>query len=302
MASAGLSAVALAVTAITVITAIVITGTFIRDVYSARRPASAAALGGAAAPPLSSDVVRRLDALVAAFPGTAGVWIGDPAGAAALYARGADISGASASLYKLGVLFEAERRVESGELRYGDPVTIAEDDVSEQGSIYEAGTVITIDAALEAMITVSDNGAALALWHRLGGVSMEARLARAGLGDLHITLDANGDTLATARAIGTFFRLIARRELVSGAASDRMLARLERQKINDRLPARLPAGVVVAHKTGNLPGVTHDAGIIVTPSGPRIVVVMTWDAGGPANALIAAIGAAVYDASRAAVR
>src|SRR5207248_5148937 len=79
-------------------------------------------------------------------------------------------------------------------------------------------------------------------------------------------------------AIGTFFTLLAKRQLISPAASDRMLARLERQQINDRLPAQLPGGVVVAHKTGNLSGVTHDAGVIYTKTGPRVVVAMTWDA------------------------
>ena len=300
-AAAARAAVVFVVCAATVLTAVVLGGSFLRDVAAAR-PASAAAAGARAAAPFSTDVVRRLDALIAAFPGRTGVWIADPVGSAPLYAHDADKAGASASLYKLGVLFEAERRVESRELGYADLVTISEDDVNEQGSIYEAGAATSLDAALEAMITVSDNGAALALWHRLGGDAMEASLARAGLGDLHVTLDANGDTLATPRAIGTFFRLIARRQLVSPAASDRMLARLERQKINDRLPAALPAGVVVAHKTGNLGGVTHDAGIIVTLAGPRIVVVMTWGGDGAANALIAAIGATVYDASRAGVR
>jgi hypothetical protein len=74
-----------------------------------------------------------------------------------------------------------------------------------------------------------------------------------------------------------------------------MVARLARQQINDRLPAALPEGVVVAHKTGNLPGLTHDAGIIFTPSGPRVVVAMTWDAfDADAYAFIANVASTVY--------
>jgi hypothetical protein len=74
-----------------------------------------------------------------------------------------------------------------------------------------------------------------------------------------------------------------------------MLARLGRQAIGDRLPAALPANVPVAHKTGNLVGLVHDAGIIFTPSGPRVVVAMTWDAfNDDANAFIANVGALVY--------
>jgi beta-lactamase class A len=54
---------------------------------------------------------------------------------------------------------------------------------------------------------------------------------------------------------------------------------------------------VVAHKTGNLEGFIHDAGIIFTPTGQRIVVVMTWDAYEGANAFIAEIAKVVYGAS-----
>jgi len=91
--------------------------------------------------------------------------------------------------------------------------------------------------------------------------------------------------------------LLAKRQLISPAASDRMLARLERQQINNRLPAQLPPGVVVAHKTGNLAGLTHDAGIIYTKSGPRVVVAMTWDASDDeADNFISSVGALVYSA------
>src|SRR5207237_10889519 len=77
----------------------------------------------------------------------------------------------------------------------------------------------------------------------------------------------------------------------------RRLPLLERQQTNRRRPADRPDGVVVAHKTGNLVGAVHDAGIIFTPFGPRIVVAMTWDAyDDEADALIANIGSIVYSA------
>ena len=245
----------------------------------------------------STDVVHRLDALVAAFPGRTGVWIADRGSTTPLYSHDANTNVTTASLYKLGVLMEAERRVDSGQLRYRDMITIGEDDVTEEGSGYEVGAVLSVDDALEAMITMSDNGAALALWHLFGGDTIDATLARAGMPDFHVTFDSAGNTVATPRAVGTFFGLLARKELVSAAASERMIARLQRQTINDRLPAALPKQTVVAHKTGNLEGLIHDAGIIFTPRGERIVVVMTWDAYEGANAFIAEIAQIVYSAS-----
>ena len=245
----------------------------------------------------TADLIRQLDGLVASFPGGAGVWVSDPNVPTPLFMHDPDEQVIAASLYKLGVLAEAERRVDAGQLHYNDQVVIQPEDVTADGSFEEAGTGLTLDEALEAMITISDNGAALALWHILGGANVDVTLQKAGIGDFHVALDESEDHWATPRAVGMFFTLLARRQLISPAASDRMLARLERQQINNRLPAQLPAGVVVAHKTGNLVGATHDAGIIYTKSGPRVVVAMTWDAlDEDADNFISSVGASVYSA------
>ena len=250
---------------------------------------------GAPAAAGTAELVQHLDQLVTAFPGGAGLWIADPNTTTPLYSHDADEPIITASLYKLAVLAEAERRVDTGELHYSDIITIENEDITEDGSFELAGTELTLDEALEAMITISDNGAALALWHVLGPENINATLQRIGVKDFHVFLNWDEDNVATPRAVGTLLTLLAKRQLISAAASDRMLARLERQQINDRLPAELPEGVVVAHKTGNLPGLTHDAGIIFTPSGPRVVVAMTWDADdADAYSFIANVGSIVY--------
>lgn len=257
----------------------------------------ASVLSGGLVDASTAELVQQLDQISASFPGSVGLWIADPNAAKPLYSRNPDERIITASLYKLGVLAEAERRVENGELHYSDIIVIQPEDITQDGSFEEAGTELTLDQALEAMITISDNGTAQALWHLLGGQNIDASLAKWGIPDFHVAFNESEDNVATPRAIGQFFTLLAKKQLVSAAASDRMLARLERQRINDRLPAGLPDNVVVAHKTGNLVGLTHDAGIIYTPSGPRVVVAMTWDAfPEEANALIANIGALVYGA------
>jgi beta-lactamase class A len=253
-------------------------------------------LPGAPAAASTAELVQQLDQLVSAFPGGAGLWIGDAKTNKPLDSHDADEPIITASLYKLGLLAEAERRVEAGELRYGDIITIDAEDITEDGSFEVAGTELTLDEALEVMITISDNGAALALWHMLGAENVNATLRAAGVNAFHVFVNWGvDDNVATPAAIGTLLTLLAKRELISASASDRMVARLSRQQINDRLPAALPEGVVVAHKTGNLPGLTHDAGIIFTPSGPRVVVAMTWDAfDADAYAFIANVASTVY--------
>lgn len=256
-------------------------------------------LGAFAMPGTAStqDLIIQVDGLVKSFPGDTGVYIADPLSPQPLYTHDADVSFIAASLYKLGILAHAETLVEAGALRYTDTIEIQPEDITDDGSYEVAGTVMTVDEALEAMITLSDNGTALAFWHQLGPDNINATLQKLGLTDFHIANDDNDDNTASARVIGQYFTLLAQRKLVSAAASDRMLARLERQTINDRLPAELPAGTVVAHKTGNLGFVTHDAGIIYTKSGARVVVGMTANTTEEeAVPFLGGLGALVYSA------
>lgn len=81
--------------------------------------------------------------------------------------------------------------------------------------------------------------------------------------------------VTSAADVATLYRLLVNGDIVSPEASQEMLDLLTRQGIIDRLPAYLPEGTMVAHKTGNLDGLVHDAGVVFAPAGPIIVVVMT---------------------------
>ena len=245
----------------------------------------------------TADLIVQVDGLVKGFPGDAGVYIADPFAAQPLYSHDADVVFVAASLYKLGILAHVESLVDAGKLKYSDPIEIQSEDITQDGSYEIAGTVLTVDEALEAMITVSDNGTALAFWNTLGPANINATLQKLGLTEFHIANDDSDDHTASPRVIGQYFTLLAQKKLISAAASDRMLARLERQQINDRLPSELPRGAVIAHKTGNLGFVTHDAGIIFTQSGPRVVVGMTANTNEEeAVRFLAGLGALVYSA------
>jgi beta-lactamase class A len=233
----------------------------------------------AAAPSVivTPEAAERIDALLARIDGHAAVVVAAGQSGALLYTAEPDEPVFAASLYKLAVLLEAERRVDAGTLRLKDKITVIAADQDESGSFTAVGSVLTVDEALERMIVLSDNAAALAMIRKLGIPAIQATLDREQIGYLRFTADG---AITTARAIATFFGELLRGSLVSREASARMLARLGRQRIDDRLPAALPEGVVIAHKTGNLGFATHDAGIVSGPGGATIVlVVLTWDTG-----------------------
>ena len=262
-------------------------------------PESRASLAATAASASSPNAfATAADALVAAFEGTAGIWVSDPASVVPAYTRNPDGLVVTASLYKLAILAHLERLVEAKTLSYADTITIEAADVTADGAGEPPGTVLTVDDALEAMITYSDNGPALAFLRMFGATAINATLADQHIAGFTIAATPDDDNVVTPRALGTYFTLLAQRKLVSAAASGRMLARLERQHINDRLPRDLPAGTAVAHKTGDLVGLNHDAGIIQTSRGPRVAVALT-SGGTPLSAsdLIAGLGSLVYAAA-----
>ncbi|HYI16669.1 MAG TPA: serine hydrolase [Thermomicrobiales bacterium] len=103
--------------------------------------------------------------------------------------------------------------------------------------------------------------------------------------------------VTTAADIAALYVMLINGQVISEPVSHEMLVLLEDQQINDRLPAYLPAGTVVAHKTGNLDGLVHDAGVIFAPNGPIVVVVLTEDVEEwQAIDLIASVARLAYDA------
>ena len=60
---------------------------------------------------------------------------------------------------------------------------------------------------------------------------------------------------------------------VDQPAGDEMIAILERQRFNDRIPAGLPRGTRVAHKTGEITKIQHDAAIVYAER-PFVLVVL----------------------------
>jgi beta-lactamase class A len=168
------------------------------------------------------------------------------------------------SLYKLGVAAEAYARIEAGSLAEESLVLVSEQDVDPEygGSMYDAGTYLSVRQAVHAMITQSDNGAALALVDRLGLNAVNLRFALLGMPNTRLAYDA----VTTPRDVLSYFTQLAAGEVVSLEASDSLVGLLAAQEINDRIPAGLPAGEGwwVAHKTANVDDMLGDAGIVYT--------------------------------------
>ena len=86
---------------------------------------------------------------------------------------------------------------------------------------------------------------------------------------------------------------------ISRHAAAEMLEVLEAQEFNEKIPAGLPPGTPVAHKTGDITRIHHDAGLVLPPGeSPYVLVVLTsgFDKEEEANRFIADLSRGIWEA------
>ncbi len=92
-------------------------------------------------------------------------------------------------------------------------------------------------------------------------------------------VDLACNNVSAAREMTDLLWRLAHGKILGPRATSRALDVLERQQVNDRLPLFLPTSVKVAHKTGELPGIKNDAGLVYDASRKRgfAVTVFNWE-------------------------
>lgn len=198
----------------------------------------------------------------------------------------------AASLYKLGVMYDFYRQKKQGQVSVNDLLPETEADrVEKADSVLGPGLTLPAGTALQLMMTVSDNIASEMLMDRLGRPSVNGTLDSLGLDSTRIHTFAAGDPVppdalpyTTAGDMLHLFDLLAGGSAIDGDSNHEMLDLLLANEVNDRIPALLPSGTPVAHKTGDLDGVLNDAGIVYGLVEPFAIVVLSNnipDAGPP---------------------
>ena len=202
----------------------------------------------------------------------------------------------AASTMKVPVMIELYRQANARRLRLDDPLVVTNTfhsvvdgsvyelsaTVDSDGEIYKAiGRPMTLRALCEAMITVSSNLAANNLIEKLGPKNIQSTVNKTGGSGMLVlrgvedqkAFDAGKNNVTDARGLLGLFERIGRGDAVSRTASEEMVAMLARQTFNEGIPAGLPAGTKVAHKTGSITRIHHDAGIVFAKR-PYVLVVL----------------------------
>ena len=222
----------------------------------------------------------------------------------------------AASTMKLAVLLGVFRQVERGELTLDAPVHIRNrftSIVNQQPFMLDLGSdadpdvyghlgkTLTIRELAYWMITKSSNLATNLLvevvsvptiQHVLDELEIDGVRILRGVED-QAAFEAGLNNEVTANGLLKLLRLIAEGRAYSKKSSDEMLNIMLEQQYRSGIPAGLPKDARVAHKTGNISTVHHDAGIVfVEDRKPYVLVILTQFAADSAR------GTAVADVSR----
>jgi beta-lactamase class A len=203
----------------------------------------------------------------------------------------------AASTMKVPVMIELFRQAQARTLSLEEPLPIRNEfrsivdkspyQLSEGAdsdkAVYAAlGKTLTLRQLCEAMITVSSNFAANLLIERLGVANIRRTVTKLGADGMQVlrgvedqkAFDQNLNNSTTARGLLTLFLRLGKGTAVGRKADAEMIEVLKRQKFNDGIPAGVPPDIAVAHKTGNITRIHHDAGLVYAQRPYAIVILV----------------------------
>ena len=202
----------------------------------------------------------------------------------------------AASTMKVPVMIELFRQAHEGRLSLDDRLPVRNEFHSladgstfslsvgddSDAEVYAAvGQTLTLRQLCEAMITVSSNFAANLLIERLGVANIQRTVKALGGDGMQVlrgvedqkAFDLGLNNTTTALGLLVLLQRLAHGTAVDAQADAAMIDILKRQKFNDAIPAGLPDGTPVAHKTGNITRIHHDAAIVYA-SRPYVLVLL----------------------------
>jgi len=205
----------------------------------------------------------------------------------------------AASTMKLAVLLGVFREIDHGELALDAPVHVRNRFTSivnqetfmldlgrdADPDVYgHLGKTLTVRELAYWMITKSSNLATNLLVDVVGIPTIQQALDELEIHGIRVlrgvedqrAFEAGLNNEVTAHGLLKLLRLIAEGKAYSRKACDEMLDILLDQQYRSGIPAGLPKAARVAHKTGNISTVHHDAGIVYLEGRkPYVLVILT---------------------------
>jgi beta-lactamase class A len=214
----------------------------------------------------------------------------------------------AASMIKVPIMYEIMRQVVAGRLSLDESLIVTNKlQTGGAGILKElrSGITMTVRELVTLMIILSDNTATNMLIDLAGMDAVNKTMTDLGLKSTVLrrrmmdfaAAQAGHENITSAGDLALLFAAIYDSRGLPPAYGALMLDILTRQQIQDKLPFYLPQEITLAHKTGTLPGVEHDGGILFLPGGPYIICILTADLVTNVQGLqlVANIGKTIYE-------
>ena len=249
-------------------------------------------------PVTSTDsLAAQIQARIAALPGAeVGVAYHKLGTGDSLYID-ADQSFHAASTMKVPIMIQLFRRVDGGGLSLdyklllvnqfgsivdGSPYALDGSDDSDSAMYSLVGTRVTVRDLITHMITRSSNLATNSLVALANAAAAESTMRSLGAMKIRVlrgvedqkAFDAGLNNTTTARDLSIILSAIEENKAASPTSCATMREILLEQEFNTGIPAELPQGTRVAHKTGWITGITHDAALVYPAHGPTYTLVV----------------------------
>jgi len=203
----------------------------------------------------------------------------------------------AASTMKTPVLIELFRQAKEGNFAMTDSIEIKNSfksivdgsqysldstDDSEFDLYKQIGQKKTIADLAYNMIILSSNLATNMLIELVTADSVMKTMKKLGANDIQVrrgvednkAFEKGLNNTTTAYDQMLLYNQLAKEKIVDSTSSKEMIRILLDQRFNKIIPAELPKETKVAHKTGAITGVQHDAGIVYLPEGRKYVLVL----------------------------
>jgi beta-lactamase class A len=241
---------------------------------------------------------RMLDRIQEVPGATVAVVLRDVGGGAAVFINPDSVFHA-ASTMKVPVMIEYFRRLDAKQLTKdqtlaldtvfksivdGSPYALNAGVDSDSSVFSRVGQQVPLRWLVERMIVRSSNLATNALIELLDAQKVQSTTVSLGAVNMKVRRGVEDgkafqqglNNQTTARDLATLLEAIETGKAASRASTREMVEILAKQEFNDEIPAGLPPGTKVAHKTGWITGVTHDAALVYPPNRkPYVLVVLT---------------------------
>lgn len=203
----------------------------------------------------------------------------------------------AASTMKVPVMIELYKQQEEGKLDLSDSIVLVNEfksivdgspysmdigDDSDDVIYSKIGTTVSLNDLTYSMITVSSNLATNVLIELVGAKNVTATMRTLGADKIEVlrgvedqkAYDLGLSNSTTANDLMMIMKAITENKAGTSSDCEEMISILKDQQFNEIIPFYLPKDVSVAHKTGSITGVHHDAGIVYLPDGRSYVLVL----------------------------